>query len=727
MQRHPPSLAHSSHPATMPESALSIANAFPPKKPDPMGIISLPPIPESAAYVTPAPGITHPRSNEDPRLEDPQFQQSVIEALLERNDALEAEQEISEAKCFDLKQRLQETTEELQNIEGRKAQLQLFQNTIDRQEDVIRELEQKTKARENDYARHASRLQAQLEELHAENNRLDRRHAAHIEELNRMHAEEEAMLEKQADQAAKIKSMEDQVDSLKKRENDLKLRVSKISGQCDALRTENRYVQKAAAAEYKKRQAVCEELDKIKHEQAELAHERAERDERQREVDHLKSLKAAMEEQNRKLSGRLAKLTQETQAATDDVQKRMMRKLREQHEIYAVDLNEAAQEQWRNQTPRTILTQKLISQCFPRVEDSHHAASFLELCSPARLTASMLDVQLSTLQARRFSENVLTTGDITIVSCGLCNLPKVAQGPGAGPLCVSEFAEELQPTRCCATSICTECYLRTLAKSLVSSWWTSLGAENWLKCPMSICDEALSVSDRASFENLLRQLGDRDMDSNIARFDRALLLRDALGKIEETLTDEALGLASTLHEQLVQSGRMYSLFDTKFTDKSPSHSSFTLEKVTMINAYLNGTTIRVPLFMQFLRRQTNPKQCSICAKVFLDVEYTSAQEWQNLCNRSHSEWMWRILQFPVKLGLECSHDIDFCTGCLQRCLKEQLERYGRSGCDQLACLSEGCGRRLSYEEVRLYADPETSAEYDGYLSLQALSLRPVFR
>lgn len=200
----------------------------------------------------------------------------------------------------------------------------------------------------------------------------------------------------------------------------------------------------------------------------------------------------------------------------------------------------------------------------------------------------------------------------------------------------------------------------------------------------------------------------------MCRYDRILSFRSSLRRLDPRPSGEALQIAANLHTQLATVGRMYSLFDPVHANREPDDAGrippFNPGKIRMIKVDHGPSSITVPLFMRFIKRQRTPKECAVCTDEFFDVCYNSVEEWLDLCAGFHGEWMWKILLFPVKLGSECGHEIDFCTGCLQQHLKTQLQQYGRNRCDQLACPSDGCARRLSYEEIRLYAEDETFAE-----------------
>ena len=173
----------------------------------------------------------------------------------------------------------------------------------------------------------------------------------------------------------------------------------------------------------------------------------------------------------------------------------------------------------------------------------------------------------------------------------------------------------------------------------------------------------------------------------------------------------ALRVAAQLHTQLTTLGRMHSLFDPMFTSNQPDETgripAFNAGQIRILSVDHDSGSVEVPFFMRFVRRHPVMKECIVCTDEVYDIDYGSVEEWLEFCQGFHGDWMWKILLFPQKLGLECSHPIDFCITCLQRHLTTQLEQYGRSRCSQLACPSEGCSRRLTYDEIRLYAAPDT--------------------
>lgn len=179
-------------------------------------------------------------------------------------------------------------------------------------------------------------------------------------------------------------------------------------------------------------------------------------------------------------------------------------------------------------------------------------------------------------------------------------------------------------------------------------------------------------------------------------------LQDSLNTLQYLPNDTAIRVSSDLHASLASSGRM----NWTFGSVPGNENNTGPQPVRMISVDHEGG-IEIPLFTSLFRRNDTARECVICTDELFEVDIGSVQQWTESCRDFGGEWMWQVLEFPVKLGLACSHEIDFCSGCLEQHLKSQLEQYGKSRCDQLACPSYGCGRRLTYDEIRLYASPET--------------------
>ncbi|CAM1509001.1 Fc.00g027400.m01.CDS01 [Cosmosporella sp. VM-42] len=667
----------------------SLSEVFRGKKAEPIPTTRLrpPPLPEIREDEV----ATFPVMNHDDFQFEENLQQAVMDSLRDRNKSLEQERNSATTRARHLEEQLGGKTDELQRI----------------QRDLARVQHDNSRARQLE----ASRTRG-LQET--------------ISNLSR---EKDNQLGEQTQQIAELQQnlKEYQVYCVK-----MQGAQQQLQEKADALEKENNSLLQSpdcAVAEIQQDRARLGK--RVKALEAEISHERSVRGAGNRAYEDLQNRKAMTDQQNKELTEEVASLHQAMEVIKAESSRRMIEKLDELQQRHEAEKEEASHALGTDLTPRTILVQKMFCQAFQVTEagGGQNAAMFLQSCSPALLANHMLDIRLQVPQVRRFAENVVTT-ELTLLVCDLCQRPKFAKKPNANSrIRVNEFTRP--SASCCSKSICTECYLETVTNSLATEWWTNLGVKNWLKCPTPSCSQALSVSHREGLTNLLRQLGDKDLDNNIALYDRILTFRAALKKLEPSPSDEALSIACTLHTQLVSVGRMHSLFDSMFTNTEPDHTgripAFKPGKIRMISVDHNGGSIQVPLFMRFLRRRRTPTECAVCTDELFDVEFGSLEEWLDLCTGFHGDWMWEILQYPVKLRLECNHDIDFCTGCLQRHLETQLEQYGRSRCDQLACPSDGCSRRLTYDEVRLYAKPETFDEYDRYLNLNTLSRYPNFR
>jgi hypothetical protein len=194
-------------------------------------------------------------------------------------------------------------------------------------------------------------------------------------------------------------------------------------------------------------------------------------------------------------------------------------------------------------------------------------------------------------------------------------------------------------------------------------------------------------------------------------YDTALELMKALDGIDPQLTLNARNVAARMHRKLIANNFMHSPFDLRFRDLthdevgSPLKANSTL--FSLYNVNHAGEALRIPVFKRFLRTEPTPIECVICTDSYHEVFYGSIEEWTKVCSEFEGDWIWKILLFPQKLYENCSHIIDFCTGCLQQHLETQLDQFGRSACDNITCPSQECQRLLTYEEIQLYAKEET--------------------
>ncbi|KIL89546.1 hypothetical protein FAVG1_07126 [Fusarium avenaceum] len=649
----------------------SISDVFRHKKTSSSRIENLPPVPELNydRYVA--------RELEDEDTiaamgplvqEEHQLQEAVMESLRDRNATLEQEKNRQTSRALHLEQQMRVKTDDIERLKLRLNHLEVDRSRTQQSEATIQRLENENQT----IKRERSQLSQQMAELK--------------QNLKEYQVYVVKMSETQAQLQEENRDLLETNDSPIER-----VRQEKI-----ALKRRVRVLEKGMAdkqAEYEKQDVALAEL----HQQ-----------------------KCGMEEENKELTDRMAIVVQEIEHSKTVV-KQYQRQLELQQQTHDREIQEALHNPWSSPTPRMILINDLLSQVFPEASttaQTAQATQFLQSCSMSTLTETLLDLHLNSQQARKFAENA-SNNPLALFVCDICQFPRFSlKGDTQTRVRVNEFLRSAQPTSCCSKSICKACYLKSLTNAMESGWWHNLGSRSWLRCPMPSCQHALSLTHRGVLENLLRQLGDIDIENKMAMYERILSFRSSLRRLEPRPSDEALQIAADLHTQLATVGRMYSLFDPVHDNREPDDAGrippFKPGRVRMIKVDHGASSITAPLFMRFIKRQRTAKECSVCTEELFDVCYNSVEEWLDLCAGFHGEWMWKILLFPVKLGSECGHEIDFCTVCLKQHLKTQLQQYGRNRCDQLACPSDGCARRLTYEEIRLYAEDETFAEYDRW-------------
>ncbi|KAI8710764.1 E3 ubiquitin-protein ligase ari7 [Fusarium sp. LHS14.1] len=333
-------------------------------------------------------------------------------------------------------------------------------------------------------------------------------------------------------------------------------------------------------------------------------------------------------------------------------------------------------------------------------------------------TKGLLDTALNVDQAQIlfasfdewFGETNLET--ITLTTCSVCHKVKFEQRESdRSKILVNEFTRDL-PRPACTNPVCLDCCLGSLSiflEALRENWWSLPGSMISIPCPCG-CSAETAIRNRGSLQRMLRLAGDRSQAPKLKIYDTAQHLMEVLDDTDLQPTLEARKVAEGLHRHLISNSRMRSPFDLRFSDMharekgSPLNANFKLVQLYDID-YAEGT-LRVPIFTRLLQLQKTPSQCSICTELIRDFSYGSLDEWDGICTGYRGDWLWKILLFPQKLEANCNHTIDFCTACLRRHIETQLDQHGRGGCRLLTCPSLGCGRRLEYEEVRLYASDE---------------------
>ncbi|KAH7180103.1 uncharacterized protein B0J16DRAFT_271771 [Fusarium flagelliforme] len=353
---------------------------------------------------------------------------------------------------------------------------------------------------------------------------------------------------------------------------------------------------------------------------------------------------------------------------------------------------------------------------------------------------SALDTLLSTDEAQiLFSTfdkwfGIKALQSIALVTCFVCKKVKFRQTAavnGATP--VNEFTST-GITISCDKAICSVCYLKSVSYSLEllqETWWTAQGSTISILCPCRNHCDSIPMDDRRKLIKLLQMTNDDWLKIRKMKiYDTALHLMKILNKIEPKLTTSARQVAARMHRKMMANGFMRYPFDMGYWDLYHTETGSPLQAnskfVQVYNVEHGGGTLSIPVFTRFLCAEKEPADCAICAESICDISYGSIEKWTKVCAEFNGNWMWRVLLFPQKLGLQCNHTIDFCTTCLQRHIRAQLEQFGRSACDNITCPSTSCERLLTYEELQIYAQEDIFSRYDDYLKLKALSQMPSF-
>ncbi|KAK3317814.1 hypothetical protein B0T19DRAFT_405477 [Cercophora scortea] len=355
-------------------------------------------------------------------------------------------------------------------------------------------------------------------------------------------------------------------------------------------------------------------------------------------------------------------------------------------------------------TPRMIMLAKIASELFTAESPDPRGEAFPQSLEVHDLTPESLDGPLDIDGLVKFTRNLdkaLNGHDLSLKSlltlkyCAICEAPKFDYGSS-----------------------------RRVGNHELKFWvW----------CPFIDCQEFFEIRNEGQLANVLSRLGCQDIQSETSRYKTAMVLRKALESLDPRPTPEALEVSEDLHARLESRNVMYSFFDPRFQDLPVDAygriPAFSAGPVTTLMVNHEGQNYSVPIFLKFLKRKTASKGrvCSGCSELRCDVDFGSLEDWTETCRDLCGSWMWEILAFPEKMAEACGHVMDFCNGCVARHIKAQIEMFGRNVTERISCPSEGCGRKLSYDEVKLYADKETAQRYDRYLLLIANSKLPYFR
>lgn len=382
-----------------------------------------------------------------------QLQDAVIESLRDQHQSLERDLTTKNGEITQLRQQLDRDGEE--------------------------------KAQRDALVEFNARLQKELREtvmrMTTENEMLRREHDRQISEHNKMVTEQLNTIKEYQIYAVNMSEdhirLQGQVNSLNSDRTSLLLSMDRPLA--EAVNGEATAVQKARAME------------------AELAQARS-------QIEQIATLKTRNNELTVKVTNLETELSEVREAAEVKAEEHTKAIIAAKGSVLGMD-----------PTPRAILSFKMLSKGFQEtvVTDRPEVTLFMRVCSLETLTNQSLDMRLSQNQAERFANSV-TSDDLALLVCDLCQLPKLRRKPGAEhSLRISEFPSMAQATSCCSKNICTTCYLAGITASLYTNWWNSLSRRNWINCPAHNCSSP--VLGRGTPESLLQELGDSQIRVNM--------------------------------------------------------------------------------------------------------------------------------------------------------------------------------------------------------------------
>ncbi|KIW01300.1 uncharacterized protein PV09_07338 [Verruconis gallopava] len=388
-----------------------------------------------------------------------------------------------------------------------------------------------------------------------------------------------------------------------------------------------------------------------------------------------------------------------------------------------------------NTTPRLVLTIEHFRRLYAAevLSTSAENERYLRDSSNQLVINTRIDMPMSIEELGRFIRGLrneeASFPQIVIETCAVCERHKfAAANSSVTPKELNEFLPEFRDSVCCGRSICSACLKESVLRAIQEGWWHSLDSQQWIRCPVEDCNGSLINAHEGSLISLLNKLQVPNADFHLTRYKRANSLRASLLTLDPRPSQDALTAAANLHNQLIDNGIMFDLFDPQFEPNQPDESGrippFSPGKIIICETDMESLCL--PVFVKFFRRKQTPRECIICCESYYDVDVGTAEEWQSSTCGFHGPWMWDISIFPMSPMLRCEHEYDFCKSCFSSHLSTQLEQHGRHGCDRLTC-PKACGRTLSTEEVLLFASPDTRQKFNHYIFLNYISSQPNFR
>lgn len=172
---------------------------------------------------------------------------------------------------------------------------------------------------------------------------------------------------------------------------------------------------------------------------------------------------------------------------------------------------------------------------------------------------------------------------------------------------------------------------------------------------------------------------------------------------------EGILTAIELYKQLSAFGIFRSTISTAAPDEYDPEEPLDVGEVLV--GSLDRDNLKIPIFTKFFKRSETAKDCSICLESFHEIDIESEQQWKDVCDGYHGDWMSQVFSFPSNNILQCDehNDSEVCKDCFGRHLESQLEQHGWNSRGRLTCPI--CNRALSEDEIRRLASKETVQKY----------------
>ncbi|KAK5656913.1 hypothetical protein OQA88_3435 [Cercophora sp. LCS_1] len=382
-------------------------------------------------------------------------------------------------------------------------------------------------------------------------------------------------------------------------------------------------------------------------------------------------------------------------------------------------------------TPRRMIYDRLIQRGFStKHPENDNPSEFPLRCSANSLTRDFLDVPMNRQQAARFKDSLETSEVRFQVSlCDVCSMPKL-RTKQQGDHEADEFMHLSGLIARCASTICKDCYGRSITNTLLANWWCHLASGCWIECPAPKCAEGCPgvLGNEANLASIVRATGVKDVQWYMDTFRRILIFRDVLRTITDPSVLGSLSVAGVLWQTLNRNGLMHSPLNPCLATTTPDENGrippFNPGSIRIITVTHKNKTHKVPIFMRLLCRKTTPTTCIICADTVHDLVSIPSSELDTITNEFSPDLVHQLYHHPI--SLLCNHPITFCTSCLSQHITSRLS-LGRTAATTIPCPDHNCRRPLARSEIRTYATPAAFALYDKYLTLNHLSSDPTFR